>query len=186
MGRLLKDFLKETVSVVVIAFILAMLLRTYVVEGRIIPTGSMLPTLQLQDRVMVNKFIYRFKEPQRGDIIVFRPPDVINANEDYIKRVIGLPGEKVEMKNGKVYINDKPLKEPYLAEPLDYEYGPVWVPEDCFLVLGDNRNHSFDSHMWNAWLTRDHIKGKAFMVYWPVNHLHLLERGVSFDEDTGN
>lgn len=186
MGKALKELVKETVSVVLIAFILAMLLRTFVIEGRIIPTGSMLPTLQLQDRVMVNKFIYRFKEPQRGDIVVFRPPDVINANEDYIKRVIGLPGEKVEMKNGKVYINNKPLNEPYLKEELDYEYGPVVVPENCLLVLGDNRNHSFDSHMWNAWLTKDRLKGKAFMVYWPINHLHLLERGVSFDENTGN
>lgn len=186
MGKALKEFVKETVSVVLIAFVLAMLLRTFVIEGRIIPTGSMLPTLQLQDRVMVNKFIYRFKEPQRGDIVVFRPPDVINANEDYIKRVIGLPGEKVEMKNGKVYINDKPLNEPYLNEEIDYEYGPVVVPEDCLLVLGDNRNHSFDSHMWNAWLTKDRLKGKAFMVYWPINHLHLLERGVSFNENTGN
>lgn len=186
MGKALKELVKETVSVVLIAFILAMLLRTFVIEGRIIPTGSMLPTLQLQDRVMVNKFIYRFKEPQRGDIVVFRPPDVINANEDYIKRVIGLPGEKVEMKNGKVYINDKLLNEPYLEEELDYEYGPVVVPENCLLVLGDNRNHNFDSHMWNAWLTKDRLKGKAFMVYWPINHLHLLERGVSFDENTGN
>ncbi|MBO8158369.1 signal peptidase I [Thermosyntropha sp.] len=186
MNRAIRDFVKETVSVVLIAFVLAMILRTFVIEGRIIPTGSMLPTLQLQDRVLVNKFIYRFKEPQRGDIVVFRPPDAINANEDYIKRVIGLPGEKVEMKNGRVYINDKPLNEPYLAENLDYEYGPVIVPEDCLLVLGDNRNHSFDSHMWNAWLTKDRLKGKAFMVYWPVSHLHLLERGVSFDENTGN
>lgn len=180
MSKEIKDFLKDTVSIVVIAFVLAMILRTFVIEGRIIPSGSMLPTLQLQDRVMVNKFIYYFEEPQRGDIIVFHPPDVLNSRDDYIKRVIGLPGETVEMKNHKVYINNRPLDEPYLAEPLDYEYGPVVVPKGCLLVLGDNRNHSFDSHMWNAWLTRDRIKGKAFVIYWPVKEIKLLNRGGSF------
>jgi signal peptidase I len=181
MSREIKEFIKELFSIVIIAFVLAMILRTFVIEGRIIPTGSMLPTIQLKDRVMVNKFIYRFKEPERGDIVVFDPPEALNTNQDYIKRVIGLPGDRVEMKDGKVYINDRPLKEPYLAEVLDYEYGPVDVPEGCLLVLGDNRNHSFDSHYWNAWLTRDRLKGKAFMTYWPYNHIKLLERGVSFE-----
>lgn len=181
MGREIKDFIKETASIVIIAFILAMILRTFVIEGRIIPSGSMLPTIQLQDRVMVSKFIYHFKEPQRGDIIVFDPPEVLHSTQDYIKRVVGLPGETVEMKNGRVYINGEALVEPYLEEPLDYEYGPVVVPDDALLVLGDNRNESFDSHRWNAWLTRDRIKGKAFMIYWPLNHLGLLEREVTVE-----
>jgi len=180
MDRNLGEFFKEVISIVVIAFILAMILRTFVVEGRVIPTGSMLPTIQLQDRVMVNKFIYYFKDPQRGDVVVFDPPEALNTNQDYIKRVIGLPGEKVEIKNGKVYIDDCPLEEPYLAEPLDYEYGPVEIPPDCYFVLGDNRNSSFDSHRWNAWLTSDHIKGKAFLVYWPIQNISLLKREVSF------
>ncbi|MBC7076589.1 MAG: signal peptidase I, partial [Syntrophomonadaceae bacterium] len=111
MDRNLGEFFKEVISIVVIAFILAMILRTFVVEGRVIPTGSMLPTIQLQDRVMVNKFIYYFKDPQRGDVVVFDPPEALNTNQDYIKRVIGLPGEKVEIKNGKVYIDDCPLEE---------------------------------------------------------------------------
>ena len=145
-------------------------------------TGSMLPTIQLQDRVMVNKFIYHFKEPQRGDIVVLEPPEILNSNEDYIKRVIGLPGDTVEMKEGKVFINGKALAEPYLAEPINYEYGPVQVPEDSLMVLGDNRNFSFDSHSWNAWLTRDHLKGKAFMIYWPIDHINLLDRGVTIQE----
>lgn len=181
MSKEIKDFIKELLSIVIIAFVLAMILRTFVIEGRIIPTGSMLPTIQLKDRVMVNKFIYRFKEPERGDIVVFDPPEALNTDLDYIKRVIGLPGDSVEMKNGKVYINGQPLKEPYLAESLDYEYGPVEVPEGCLMVLGDNRNHSFDSHYWNAWLTRDRLKGKAFLTYWPFNHIHLLQREVSFE-----
>lgn len=181
-----KDLIKETLQIIIIAFLLAMILRTFIVEGRIIPSGSMLPTLQLQDRVMVNKFVYYFKEPQRGEIVVFRPPEALNAKLDYIKRVVGLPGEKVEIKNNTVYIDDRPLEEPYLIEELNYEFGPVTVPEDSLFVLGDNRNSSFDSHMWNAWLKRDHIKGKAFLIYWPLNHLQLLEREVTFSEDITN
>jgi signal peptidase I len=95
MNKELGNFIKETLSIIVIAFILAMVLRTFVIEGRIIPSGSMLPTIQLQDRVMVNKFIYYFTEPQRGDIVVLEPPEVLNTDQDYIKRVIGLPGELV-------------------------------------------------------------------------------------------
>jgi signal peptidase I len=181
MGKEIKDFLKETISIVVIAFILAMILRTFVVEGRLIPSGSMLPTLQLQDRVLVNKFIYRFKEPQRGDIVVFDPPASINAKDPYIKRLIGLPGDKVQIKDGKVYINDKPLSEPYLAEKPNYEYGPVVVPKGCLFMMGDNRNQSFDSHMWNEWLTRDRVLGKAFAIYWPVSDISTLQREVSFE-----
>lgn len=179
----IKDVIKETLSIIVIAFLLAMVLRTFIVEGRIIPTGSMLPTVQLNDRVMVNKFIYRFTEPQRGDVIVFAPPEVINSTDDYLKRVIGLPGETVEMKDGNVYVDDQILKEPYLAEGVNYDFGPVTVPSDSLLVLGDNRNSSFDSHMWNAWLTKDHLKGKAFMIYWPLHHITLLDREVSFIEN---
>lgn len=170
-----KDFLKELVGIVVVAFILAMILRTFVIEGRVIPTGSMLPTIQLKDRVMVNKFIYRFKEPERGDIVVFEPPDIIGQHEDYIKRVIGLPGETVEVRDGKVYIDNVPLKEDYIAAPPNYPYGPVKVPPNCLFVMGDNRNLSFDSHLWNGWLTMDHLKGKAFLTYWPPGHLKLLE-----------
>ncbi|MGI5912918.1 MAG: signal peptidase I [Syntrophomonadaceae bacterium] len=181
MTKEFKDFIKELLSIIIIAFILAMILRTFVIEGRIIPTGSMLPTIQLQDRVIVNKFVYRFKDPERGDIVVLDPPEALNTNLDYIKRVIGLPGEKVEMKNGKVYINERPLKEPYLSEPIYYDYGPVQVPENCLLVLGDNRNNSFDSHYWNAWLTKDRLKGKAFLTYWPFKNIKLLQREVSFE-----
>ncbi|HPF44258.1 MAG TPA: signal peptidase I [Syntrophomonadaceae bacterium] len=180
MSQDVKDFFKEMISIIVIAFILAMILRTFIVEGRIIPTGSMLPTVQLQDRVMVNKFIYRFTELQRGDVIVFAPPEAIHSPDDYLKRVIGLPGETVEMKDGNVYINGQALNEPYIAEAVNYEFGPVVVPDDSLLVLGDNRNSSFDSHLWNAWLKKDHVKGKAFMIYWPIKNITLLDREVTF------
>ena len=181
MSREMKNLLKETLSVVVIAFVLAMVLRAFVIEGRIIPSGSMLPTVQLQDRVMMNRFIYRFKEPVRGDVVMFQPPDVLHSPTPFLKRVIGLPGETVEMKNGKVYINGQALVEPYLAEPLKYQYGPVVVPNDSLLVLGDNRNNSFDSHEWNVWLTRDRLMGKAFATYWPIKNIKLLDREVTFE-----
>lgn len=181
MSKELRDFIKETISIIVIAFILSLILRAFVIEGREIPSSSMLQTLQIDDRVMVNKFIYHFKEPVRGDIVIFDPPEELNSSKYFIKRVIGLPGEKVEMKEGRVFINDKPLSEPYLPEEINYQFGPVVVPSDALLVLGDNRNFSFDSHMWNTWLTRDRIKGKAFMIYWPLSHFCLLEREVSFE-----
>ncbi len=181
MSEEMKSFFKEVISIIVIAFVLAMILRTFVIEGRIIPTGSMLPTIQLKDRVMVNKFIYFFKEPERGDVVVFDPPEILNSKEDYIKRVIGLPGDTVEVKNAQVYINGKAVSEPYISEPHNYEYGPVTVPEDALFVMGDNRNLSFDSHRWNAWLTRDHIKGKAFLIYWPMKHITLMERGLTYE-----
>lgn len=181
MNKDIRGFIKEVVTIVIIAFILSLILRTFVIEGREIPSESMVPTLKVNDRVMVNKFIYRFKEPQRGDVIVFNPPEVIPSKYPYIKRLIGLPGDTVEIKNNKVYINGRALKEPYLAETINYQYGPVKVPENSYFMLGDNRNQSFDSHMWNAWLTRDRIMGKAFIIYWPLGHITDLEREVSFE-----
>ncbi len=168
-------FLKEFIGIVIVAFLLAMILRTFVIEGRWIPSGSMLPTIQVGDRVMVNKFIYYFKMPERGDIVVFEPPEAINQQDDYIKRIIGLPGDKIEVKDGKVWVNDEPLDEPYIAEPSNYEYGPVKVPENALFVMGDNRNMSYDSHLWNGWLTMDHLKGKAFLIYWPISHFKVLD-----------
>jgi signal peptidase I len=112
---------------------------------------------------------------------MFHPPTSLDSPTPYLKRVIGLPGETVEMKNSKVYINGHALKEPYVAEPLEYEWGPVVVPADSLLVLGDNRNNSYDSHEWNAWLTDDLLMGKALAVYWPLDHFKLLPREVSFE-----
>ncbi|MEQ8174039.1 MAG: signal peptidase I [Syntrophomonadaceae bacterium] len=175
----IKAFITETISIIVIAVVLSLILRYFVIEARIIPSESMVPTLKIGDRVLVNRFIYFFKDPQRGDIVIFDPPPALNRDEMFIKRVIGLPGETVEMKNGKVFVNGKALNEPY-AVPLNYTYGPVTVPQDSLLVLGDNRNASFDSHQWNAWLTKDRVKGKAMAIFWPAGRASLLERGVSF------
>ncbi len=166
---------KETVSIIVIAFLLSLVLKAFVIEARVIPSGSMLPTIQLNDRVLVNKFIYRFQSPERYEVIVFEPPAETGHHEDFIKRVIGLPGDMVEVKNGKVYVNGEALTEDYLKEAPNYNFGPVEVPANSLFVMGDNRNRSFDSHLWNTWLSLDHVKGKAFYTYWPLNRLGVLK-----------
>jgi len=174
------EWAKEILSIVIIAFILAMLLRTFIIEGRIVPSESMVPTIKVGDRLLVNKFIYYFKKPTRGDIVVFKPPQALNAKYDYVKRVIGLPGDKVEIRESKLYINGKEINEPYVVIPMSSDFGPVTVPENSLLVMGDNRNFSFDSRFWPAWLTEDRLVGKAFCIYWPLKDQTLLERQTSF------
>jgi len=167
--------LRETAGILVLAILLSLVLRAYIVEARVIPSGSMLPTIQLNDRVLVNKFIYRFQQPERLDVIVFEPPVETGQKEDFIKRIIALPGDEVEVRGGQVFINGEALTETYLFEKPLYRFGPVTVPANSYFVMGDNRNHSYDSPLWNAWLTFDHIKGKAFYTYWPVNRLGALQ-----------
>ena len=174
MSKGIREFLKELISIVVIAFILSMVLRTWILEGRIVPTGSMLPTIQLNDRLLVNKLVYHFKDPQKGDIMIFRPPDKLGAKDDFVKRLIAVPGDKVEIKKGQLYVNNQVQQEPYLTTTMNYDFGPVVVPTNSYFVMGDNRNESFDSHLWGAWLTRDHLIGKAFFIYWPLNHFKTL------------
>ena len=180
----IKGEIKELVSVVAIAFILSMFLRHFVIEARLIPSGSMLPTIQLQNRVLVNRFIYRFTEPERGDVVVFQPP--LETDEDYIKRVIGLPGDTLEVKDTELYINGNVLHEPYILEPMNYAFGPVTVPEGCLFVMGDNRNNSYDSHLWDKWLTIDEVKGKALVVFWPFKDMKKLDWEGSFDAGAVN
>lgn len=168
-------FIRETFTTIALAFILALVIRAYVVEARVIPSGSMLPTIHEGDRVLVNKIVYHFREPKRGEIIVFEAPVNAGENQDFIKRVIGLPGETVEIKNGKVYVNERPLPEDYIAEAPAYDFGPVTVPEDALFVMGDNRNSSYDSHLWNDWLRLDKVKGEAFARYWPPSRIGTIE-----------
>ena len=164
------------IEIVVFAFVLSWGLRSTVVEARVIPTPSMLPTIQLQDRVVVDKIAFKFSEIDRGDIIVFRPPsDVDSSGTDWIKRVIGLPGETVEIKAGKVFINDCELTESYEMEKPNYIYGPIIVPENSYFVLGDNRNNSLDSHFWGV-LPKENIVGKALFRYWPIESFGYLAK----------
>lgn len=163
----------EVFKTIGLSAVLAFGIRTFVAEARYIPSGSMLPTLQVNDRLIVDKLGYHFKDPQRGDIVVFSPTEKLqeqNFHDAFIKRVIGLPGEKIEVKNGRVYVNDQPLKENYIADAPQYQYGPVTVPQGSYLVLGDNRNNSYDSHYW-GFVPRDKIIGRAVVRFWPINRV---------------
>lgn len=153
------------------ALILALGIRQFVAEARYIPSSSMEPTLQINDRLIIEKVGYHFTDPKRGDVIVFSPTERLqeqNYHDAFIKRVIGLPGETVEVKDGRVYINNKPIAEDYIAAKPNYPYGPVVVPPGQYLVLGDNRNNSYDSHYW-GFVPKGNIIGRAVIRFWPLD-----------------
>lgn len=167
----------EGLKTIGLSVVLALGIRTFVAEARYIPSGSMLPTLQINDRLIVDKISYHFQSPVRGDIVVFSPTDTLkqqNFKDAFIKRIIGIPGDKVEVKDGRVYVNNKLLAENYIEEAPDYQYGPVTVPSDSYLVLGDNRNNSYDSHYW-GFVPRDRIIGKAVIRFWPINRMGEID-----------
>jgi signal peptidase I len=145
-----------------------------------IPSNSMLPTLQVGDRIFVKKS--SDYSPQRGDVIVFRSPEaakILQAEVDkkeeqfFIKRVIGEPGQAVRVADSIVYIDNLPLQEAYIAEPPAYEWGPKSVPAESYFVMGDNRNKSFDSHVW-GFLEQSYIVGRAYKIYWPPERIQSL------------
>lgn len=151
-----------------VAALAALLVSTTLVVNAVIPTGSMESTVHVGDRMFGSRVAYLFAQPERGDIIIFQYPD--DETQLYIKRIIGLPGETLEVVEGKVYIDERetPLAEPYLNEPPVGSYGPYRIPEDCYFVMGDNRNNSLDSRFWdNHFVRRDQIKGKAGLRYYP-------------------
>ena len=164
-----KSFFLETLQTVVLALILYFLIDTVVARVRV-DNISMEPTLQPGEFLLVDRVTYRLSELNIGDIIIFHYPQ--NPQEDYIKRVIGLAGDNVKIKEGVVYVNDTRLEEPYLIFPTDYE-GEWIVPEDALFVLGDNRNLSFDSHSW-GFVPEENVIGRAFFIYWPINEIKLL------------
>lgn len=153
----------------VLSAIVALFIRGFIAEARYIPSEAMLPTLQISDRLIIDKLAYRFSPPQRGDIIVFSPTEVLQQqdyHEAFIKRIIGLPGDKIQIEDGKVYINEQPLQENYINELPNYEYGTEVVPANSYFVLGDNRNNSYDSHYW-GFVPRQNIIGKATQRFYP-------------------
>lgn len=169
-------YVLELVEIVIIAFALSWVIRTYVLEARVIPTGSMLPTIQLEDRVIVDKFFFKhFGQLHTGDVIVFHPPSSAHSSDDFIKRLIGLPGDTVEIRNHKTYINGQQLLEPYLLEPQVKNMDPINVPEGSVFVLGDNRNNSADSREW-GFLPIQNISGKTLFRYWPFERFGALAR----------
>jgi signal peptidase I len=153
--------------------VLALALRWLVIEPRWIPSGSMLPTLQLQDRVLVEKLRTHLAQPLPvGSVVVFRPPAALLAagydpRAALIKRVVAGPGDTVEVRGGALWRNGQPAQPDWAAEPMDYSLGPLTVPSDHILVLGDNRNASLDSHLWGP-LPRQNIVGTAIWRYWPL------------------
>ncbi len=175
----------EIVKTLATAFILAIGIRTLVAEARYIPSSSMEPTLEINDRLIIEKISYRFKTPQRGDVVVFSPTDKLkeqNFKDAFIKRVIGLPGETVEVRGEKVYVNGKALREKYIEEAPEYTYGPVTVPQGQYLVLGDNRNNSYDSHYW-GFVPRGNLIGRAIVRFWPINRLGSLDETPLYREN---
>jgi signal peptidase I len=190
-GAFRKSVVREYFESIVIAVILALFVRTWVVQAFKIPTGSMENNLLIGDHLLVNKFVFGpssssierallpEREIRRGDIIVFKYPE--DRERDFIKRVIGLPGETLEVRDKRVYINAKPIDEPYVhfleppqgpaafSEVTSYDlrerYGPVTIPADKYFVMGDNRDNSQDSRYWGM-LPRADVKGRAVMIYW--------------------
>jgi signal peptidase I len=180
------------ITELIVIVIIVLLIRAFVAQAYNIPSGSMKPTLLVGDFILVNKLVYRFSEPQRGDIVVFKYP--IDPNIDFIKRIIALPGEEVEVRNNQVFINGKPLPlievgrgeenglrkviyEEVLPEGKKHkvqfyedfpfskrDFGPVVVPPNHYFVMGDNRDNSEDSRYW-GFVTRENIVGKAFVIY---------------------
>src|SRR5690554_5392459 len=180
-----KRIFREILEVIIPALILFLVIRAFLFEARYVPSPSMHPTIMVWDRFLVEKVTYRFREPKRGEIVVFRPPaqvlkmmkeiPVPNTplqTQDFIKRIIGLPGETIWIREGTVYIDGQPLAEDYISpdrEPL-YEFGPVRIPADHYLMLGDNRNQSWDGHNW-GFVPRKNIIGRAFWRFWPLNRM---------------
>lgn len=173
-----KEEMISWVKIFVAALLIAAVLDNFIIINANVPSGSMEQTIMTGDRMIGNRLAYISSEPQRGDVIIFKYPD--DEEQNFVKRIIGLPGEKVVIKEAKIYINDstEPLVEDYIPEDwitsndgLEYQ-----VPEDCYFVLGDNRNISHDARYWtNKFVKREAIIAKAMFVYWPFDNAHIIE-----------
>ena len=190
-GRKATSVIREWVESIVVAFLLAMVIRTFVVQAFKIPTGSMRPTLMEGDLILVNKFIYgakapfinfRFpalRQPKRGDVVVFIYPE--NPKRDFVKRLIATEGETVEIKNGTIYINDRPLLDATFSQRYYYNRGDfgrenqkITVPKDNYFVLGDNSASSQDSRYW-GFVPKKNMLGNAIIIYWPPQRIRMVK-----------
>jgi signal peptidase I len=165
-----KSALHEIVETVLLTLLIFLAIRTLIQNFRI-EGVSMEPNLHDGQYLIINKLAYYLHPPERGDVVVFHYPK--NPRRDFIKRVIGLPGEKVEVRGERLFINGEELDEPYALHTGNYAWGPQTLGEDQYFVLGDNRNSSSDSHNWGT-LSGDAIVGKAWISYWPPKHLGLV------------
>jgi signal peptidase I len=169
-----KTIIREILETVILTVIIFFLIQTVVRNFRVVGT-SMEPNLHNSQYLIVDKISYRLGEPQRGDVIVFEPPN--KPGEDYVKRVIGMSGDLVEIKGGHVFVNNEPLNEPYVVHPGSYSMSPRRVGSDELFVLGDNRNSSSDSRSWGM-LSQDKVVGKAWISYWPPSYWGLIPRNA--------
>ncbi len=164
---------KDWVISILVAVVLAFIIRQFVIELYIVDGPSMRPTLQSQERLVVNKFIYSFRPPQKGEILIFQYPR--NTSRDFIKRVIATEGDTIEIKDGQVFVNDQLLNEDYILEKTRSEYPKATVPQGTVFVMGDNRNNSEDSRFADVgFVPYRLIKGKAMLVFWPFSQFRML------------
>ncbi|MEW6661250.1 MAG: signal peptidase I [Bacillota bacterium] len=167
-----KSAFSEFLESIIIAIILATVIRVFLFQPFYIPSGSMEPTLMPGDRIIVNKLVYRFSEPVRGDVVVFKYP--LDPQKDYIKRIVAVMGERIKVIDSRLFINNKQVPEPYLPPSLIYnDFGPADVPSGAYFVMGDNRNNSQDSRIWGP-LPRENVVGKAVIIFWPLNRVGLI------------
>ena len=165
--------IKDWIVSIVVAVALAMFIRTFIVELYVVDGPSMRPTLESEERLVVNKFIYRFRVPEKGEVLVFQYPR--DPSRDFIKRVIATPGDTIEIHEGRVFVNDQLLTEDYILEKTRSEYPKSTVPEGRIFVMGDNRNNSEDSRFADVgFVPYDLIKGKALLVFWPISQYKTL------------
>ncbi len=169
-----KRFVLELVEIVVLAFAVSWIIHTFMFEARYVPSESMLPTIQVGDRIVVDKFFYKhFGSIERNDIVVFHSTSAMPIKDDMVKRVIGLPGDTIEIKTHKVLLNGKEISEPFILQKTVGDYGPVTVPEGSLFVMGDNRNNSDDSRDW-GFLPENELVGKVILRYWPLSSFGSL------------
>ncbi|MCJ7806903.1 MAG: signal peptidase I [Clostridia bacterium] len=166
----------DWVRTILIAVVLALLIRLFLFEVFIVEGRSMYPTLHETERLIVNKLVYRFDLPKSGDIVVFE----YDPGRDFIKRIIGVAGDKIEIVNGQVYINNILLEEPYLLENMEmYDYGPVEVPPGYLFMMGDYRRNSMDSRDPRVgFISQEDIKGQAFFIFWPLWEARVISNKV--------
>jgi signal peptidase I len=166
----MRTFLREILLTVALALVIFLLLQA-TVQSFVIVEHCMEPNFQEGERVLVNKLAYHFGEPERGDVIILHPPS--DPKAIYIKRIIALPGDAVEVKDGAVYVNGTKLQEPYIKEPPAYTLHKEIIPGSEYFVLGDNRNNANDSHKWGT-VPRQNIIGKAWLSFWPPEELGFV------------
>ena len=168
----LKYVVVDLLETIVVALILALIIRKYVIQTSLVPSGSMIPTLKIGDRLFVNKFVYRFRDPVPGDIVVFRSTQ--GDDKDYVKRCVAVGGQSVEVKNGILFVDDAVASFPGVVIQRDYsELDRVLVPEDMYFMMGDNRGNSFDSRSW-GFVPEKKLLGKALFTFWPISNIQVL------------